>query len=307
MLTYRVGEALPATATRNLPLGRPLPGTRIHLLDEQGRPVPAGEKGELCIGGPGVARGYLNRPELTAERFVSEPSGDAPGARMYRTGDLARLLPDGDLEFCGRADHQVKVHGYRVELGEIEAALREDDRVQDAVVLLRDEQLVAFVGSRVMGPFAEPLSVPVLRETLKARLPQYMVPSAFLVLDKLPLTANGKIDRQGLAALPLAPSAPSGRYAAPRTPTEETLAAIWGRLLNVEAIGIDDDVFDLGAHSLLAMKALTQIRSAFQVNLVLRNLFEQPTIAGLAPVIDGLASLAAPRPAASGEREEIVL
>jgi amino acid adenylation domain-containing protein len=307
VLTYRVGEALPATATRNLPLGRPLPGTRIHLLDEQGRPVPAGEKGELCIGGPGVARGYLNRPELTAERFVSEPSGDAPGARMYRTGDLARLLPDGDLEFCGRADHQVKVHGYRVELGEIEAALREDDRVQDAVVLLRDEQLVAFVGSRVMGPFAEPLSVPVLRETLKARLPQYMVPSAFLVLDKLPLTANGKIDRQGLAALPLAPSAPSGRYAAPRTPTEETLAAIWGRLLNVEAIGIDDDVFDLGAHSLLAMKALTQIRSAFQVNLVLRNLFEQPTIAGLAPVIDGLASLAAPRPAASGEREEIVL
>ena len=307
VLTYRVGEALPATATRNLPLGRPLPGTRIHLLDEQGRPVPAGEKGELCIGGPGVARGYLNRPELTAERFVSEPSGDAPGARMYRTGDLARLLPDGDLEFCGRADHQVKVHGYRVELGEIEAALREDDRVQDAVVLLRDEQLVAFVGSRVMGPFAEPLSVPVLRETLKARLPQYMVPSAFLVLDKLPLTANGKIDRQGLAALPLAPSAPSGRYAAPRTPTEETLAAIWGRLLNVEAVGIDDDVFDLGAHSLLAMKALTQIRSAFQVNLVLRNLFEQPTIAGLAPVIDGLASLAAPRPAASGEREEIVL
>jgi amino acid adenylation domain-containing protein len=307
VLTYRVGEALPATATRNLPLGRPLPGTRIHLLDEQGRPVPAGEKGELCIGGPGVARGYLNRPELTAERFVSEPSGDAPGARMYRTGDLARLLPDGDLEFCGRADHQVKVHGYRVELGEIEAALREDDRVQDAVVLLRDEQLVAFVGSRVMGPFAEPLSVPVLRETLKARLPQYMVPSAFLVLDKLPLTANGKIDRQGLAALPLAPSAPSGRYAAPRTPTEETLAAIWGRLLNVEAIGIDDDVFDLGAHSLLAMKALTQIRSAFQVNLVLRNLFEQPTIAGLAPMIDGLASLAAPRPAASGEREEIVL
>jgi amino acid adenylation domain-containing protein len=307
VLTYRVGETMPATATRNLPLGRPLPGTRIHLLDEQGRPVPAGEKGELCIGGPGVARGYLNRPELTAERFVSEPFGDAPGARMYRTGDLARLLPDGDLEFCGRADHQVKVHGYRVELGEIEAALREDDRVQDAVVLLRDEQLVAFVGSRAMGPFVDPLTAPVLRETLKARLPQYMVPSAFLVLDKLPLTANGKIDRQGLAALPLTPAAPSGRYAAPRTPTEETLAAIWGRLLNLEAVGIDDDVFDLGAHSLLAMKALTQIRDAFQVNLVLRNLFEQPTIAGLAPVIDSLASLAAPRPAASGEREEIVL
>jgi len=307
VLTYRVGEALPATATRNLPLGRPLPGTRIYLLDEQGRPVAAGEKGELCIGGPGVARGYLNRPELTAERFASDPFGDAPGARMYRTGDLGRLLPDGELEFCGRADHQVKVHGYRVELGEIEAALREDERVQDAVVLLRDEQLVAFVGSRVTGPFMDPLTAPVLRETLKARLPHYMVPSAFVVLDKLPLTANGKIDRQGLAALPLAPAAPSGRYAAPRTPTEETLAAIWGRLLNVEAVGIDDDVFDLGAHSLLAMKALTQIRDAFQVNLVLRNLFEQPTIAGLAPVIDGLASLAAPRPAATGEREEIVL
>ena len=309
VLTYRVGAELPSTPSRNLPLGRPLPGTLIHLLDEKGQPVPAGEKGEICIGGPQVARGYLNRPELTAERFAREPFSADPQARMYRTGDLGRMLPEGDIEFCGRGDHQVKVHGYRVELGEIEAALREDERVQDAVVQLRDEQLVAFVGSKQIGfsPFGEPLTSSLLRENLKARLPQYMVPSAIVLLEKLPLTANGKIDRQALAALPIEAQARTTCYVAPRTETERALAAIWGELLKVETIGVDDDVFDLGAHSLLAMKALTRIREAFGVNLVLRNLFEQPSVGRLAPVIDGLASLAPPPARDGGEREEIVL
>ena len=306
VLTYRLGDELPRTPSRNLPLGRPLPGTRIHLLDEQARPVPAGEKGEICIGGVQVARGYLNRPELSAERFVRDPFSEDPQARMYRTGDLGRLLPEGDIEFCGRGDHQVKVHGYRVELGEIEAALREDERVQDAVVLLRDEQLVAFAGSKPAGPFVDPVNVATLREQLKARLPQYMVPSVIVLLETLPLNANGKLDRQGLAALPIEPQARTTEYVAPRTETERALVAIWGELLKVDQVGADDDVFDLGAHSLLAMKALTRIREAFGVNLVLRNLFEQPTVGRLAPVIDGLASLAPP-PARGGEREEIVL
>jgi amino acid adenylation domain-containing protein len=306
VLTYRLGDELPRTPSRNLPLGRPLPGTRIHLLDEQARPVPAGEKGEICIGGVQVARGYLNRPELSAERFVRDPFSEDPQARMYRTGDLGRLLPEGDIEFCGRGDHQVKVHGYRVELGEIEAALREEERVQDAVVLLRDEQLVAFAGSKPAGPFVDPVNASTLREQLKARLPQYMVPSVIVLLETLPLNANGKLDRQALAALPIEPQARTTEYVAPRTETERALVAIWGELLKVDQVGADDDVFDLGAHSLLAMKALTRIREAFGVNLVLRNLFEQPTVGRLAPVIDGLASLAPP-PARGGEREEIVL
>lgn len=310
VLTYRAAGELPQTQSRSLPLGRPLAGVTIHLLDGEGRPVPAGEKGEICIGGRGVARGYLNRPELTAERFVRDPYSADPDARMYRTGDLGRSLAQGDIEFCGRGDHQVKVHGYRVELGEIESALREQGEAQDAVVLLREEQLVAYVAAKQtsFSLYGEPLSAAVLREHLKARLPQYMVPSAYVLLEKLPLTANGKIDRQALAGLPVDAPARAVDYVAPRTETERALAAIWSELLKLDPVGIHDDVFDLGAHSLLAMKALTRIREAFGINLVLRNLFEQPSVAQLAPVIDGLASLApAQAPVGGGAREEIVL
>jgi acyl carrier protein len=236
-----------------------------------------------------VARGYLNRPELTAEKFAEG---------FYRTGDRARLLADGSYEFCGRVDHQVKVHGYRVELGEIEAALREHG-AQDAVVLLREGELVAYLTPKEADASA-------LREFLKARLPQYMVPSAFVLLEKLPLNANGKIDRQSLAALAVEAPAPSKNYIAPRSETEKAIAAIWRELLRVEQIGADDDVFDLGAQSLMAMKALARIREAFQVNLSLRNLFEHPTVAGLASAIDALTVLARPKPA-QGEREEISL
>jgi acyl-coenzyme A synthetase/AMP-(fatty) acid ligase/acyl carrier protein len=278
VLTYHASGELPATPSGTLPLGRPLPNAEIRLVD-----------GELWIGGAGVARGYLNRPELTAEKFAEG---------FYRTGDRARLLADGSYEFCGRVDHQVKVHGYRVELGEIEAALREHG-AQDAVVLLREGELVAYLTPKEADASA-------LREFLKARLPQYMVPSAFVLLEKLPLNANGKIDRQSLAALAVETRAPSKNYIAPRSETEKAIAAIWRELLRVEQIGADDDVFDLGAQSLMAMKALARIREAFQVNLSLRNLFEHPTVAGLASAIDALTALARPKPA-QGEREEISL
>jgi aryl carrier-like protein len=239
---------------------------------------------------------------------------------MYRTGDLARSLPDGNVEFCGRIDHQVKVHGFRVELGEIEQALREHGAVQDAVALVRDEpsgdrQLLAYVTAapRQSALYAEELSVAALREYLKERLPRYMVPSAFVILPRLPLNANGKVDRQALAALAVRKEAEREAerdYVAPRTETERALASIWQELLSQEKVAIGDDVFDLGAHSLMAMKALTRMRDVFGVNLALRTLFERPTIAGLAEIIDGLASLqavAASSQPHAGDREEIVL
>jgi acyl carrier protein len=270
--------------------------------------VPIGEQGELCIGGRGVARGYLNRPDLTAEKFVADPFSPDPEARLYRTGDRARYLPDGNIEFCGRIDHQIKLHGYRVELGEIEAALREQDAVQDAVVLAPEDesgekQLVAYVSA------SPPLTPATLREHLKARLPQYMVPSAFVLRESLPLTLNGKIDRQALASVPFENLEAAREFVGPRTQTEKALAVIWSQLLKLENLGIDDDVFDLGAHSLQAMKALTQIRDVFEVNLALRNLFEHPTIAGLAQAIDGLVLVAKPKTVSqdSAGREEIVL
>jgi amino acid adenylation domain-containing protein len=308
VLTYHARAQLPGTRSGTLPLGRPLPNSRVYLLDGEGQPVPIGEQGELCIGGRGVARGYLNRPDLTAEKFVADPYSPDPEARLYRTGDRARYLSDGNIEFCGRIDHQIKLHGYRVELGEIEAALREQDAVQDAVVLAPEDQsgekqLVAYVSAR------QPLTPATLREHLKARLPQYMVPSAFVQMESLPLTLNGKIDRQALASVPFENLEAARAFVGPRTQTEKALAAIWGALLKVANIGIDDDVFDLGAHSLQAMKALTQIRDVFEVNLALRNLFEHPTIAGLAEAIDGLVLVAKPKAASqdSAGREEIVL
>jgi acyl carrier protein len=246
---------------------------------------------EIHIGGAGVARGYLNRPALTAEKFAGG---------FYRTGDRGRFLPDGSIEFRGRVDHQVKLHGYRVELGEIEAALRSHPGVRDAVVLLREDHLVAYVAPGNADPQA-------LREHLKTRLPPYMVPSVFVTLEKLPLTPNGKVDRQGLAALVIEKKELVVEAAsAPRTETEKALAAIWAELLQVAEVGIHDDVFDLGAHSLMAMKALTQIRDRFNVSLSLRNLFEHSTVAALGEAVDSLL-LIKPASPVGGEREEFVL
>ena len=273
VLTYHV-KNIPSTASGTLPLGKPLPNVHVELVD-----------GEICIGGAQVARGYLNRPELTAEKFAGG---------VYRTGDRGRLLADGSIEFCGRVDHQVKVHGYRVELGEIEAALRAHESVRDAVVLLREGELAGFVAPAASDARA-------LKEHLKSRLPQYMVPATVAVLDRLPLNANGKLDRQALLSIKNQTSA--GKAAG--NETEKALAEIWAGLLQVDSVGVDDDVFDLGAHSLMAMKALTQIRERFQVNLSLRNLFERPTVAGLAEAVESVL-LSRSKPL-QGEREEIVL
>jgi amino acid adenylation domain-containing protein len=314
VLTYAVHGLLPDTPSKTLPLGKPLPGASAHVVDESGRPVPPGDKGELWIGGAGVARGYLNRPELTGEKFVPDPCGAQPGARLYRTGDLARALPDGSLEFCGRIDHQVKLHGYRVELGEIEAALLGHGAVREAAVLAREDaaggkQLVAYVAGDAAQPalFAEALSPAGLREYLKERLPPYMVPGAFVLLERLPLSANGKVDRQALGAAPVESAAPRRAFVAPRTQTEKTLASIWSALLEQDEIGIHDDLFDLGAHSLMAMRALTRMREAFGVDLALRNLFERPTVAALAELADALSSLRGEGAAGGGSREEILL
>jgi len=603
VLTYHVGSQVPRTQSGTLPLGQPLPNSRVYVLDGARHPVSPGDQGELYIGGCGVARGYLNRPDLTAERFVPDPFNPHPGDRLYRTGDLVRSLPDGNLEFGGRVDDQVKLHGYRIELGEIEATLREQHGVRDAVVLAREnesgeKQLVAYVvpkranqalwgctalhilpdgapvahlnkneteyiyneifvlqaylrhgitirdgdcivdaganiglftvfvsrlarnlrvvavepnpaafaclqanaaawgatvkclpvglsredksanltffeglsllsgfyadaaterevvksyvfnqqsESRDNPQFAaavgeliddrlqartvsaqlrtlsgviaeegldridllkinvekseldvllglspgdwpkvrqvvvevdrreslEPITMlleqhgfevlveqdpllrttelcyvyasrpsatgdeprlirqqragahvrslpsvngeivthPTLRQHLKERLPQYMIPSAFILMEKFPLTANGKIDRQGLATFSPGSMQPAHDVVGPRTDTEQALAAIWAELLKVEPIGIHDDFFDLGGHSLLAITAVSRIRDVFEVDLPLRNLFERPTIAGLAEVIDALAWVAGPRqqPAAAGSREEIEL
>ncbi len=254
------------------------------MLDARLQPVPVGVSGELYIGGDGLGRGYLNRPDLTAEKFVADPFSTESGARMYRTGDLCRYLADGTLDYLGRVDNQVKVRGFRIELGEIESVLLQHAGVVDAVVLARedspgDRRLVGYVVRQDAG-----LSVSDLREHLKAKLPEYMVPSAFVFLEALPLTVNGKVDRKALPK-------PEGTgldeaYVAPRTPIEEGLAEIWRSVLSVEAVGIDDNFFELGGHSLLATQVISRVRNTFQVDVPLRALFESPTIAELAQQVE---------------------
>ena len=271
------------TPRESVPIGRPITNMRLHVLDRSFGPVPAGVIGELYIGGLGVARGYAGRPELTAERFVPDPFGGEPGARLYRTGDLARYLPDGVLEFLGRRDHQVKVRGYRIELGEIEAALAAHADVADCAVLAREDvpgdvRLVAYVAS---GGARRP-AAPQLRRFLAERLPEHMLPSSFVPLDALPLTANGKVDR---ARLP-APERDAGDAAsmdeAPRTTIEDKLQAIWSETLGMPRVGIRRHFFAIGGHSLLAVRVISRIAEVFGVRLPLRRLFERPTIAELA-------------------------
>ena len=271
------GSGLPA-------IGRLITGARGYVVDAGAEPVGLGVAGELWLGGDGLARGYLGRPELTAERFVPDPFGGEPGGRLYRTGDLVRYRtngPDGELEFLDRLDHQVKVRGFRIELGEIEARLAALPGVREAVVLARPEargelRLVAWVAADSGSPDSWSAS-------LRAVLPSYMVPSAWGVVESLPLTQNGKVDRRALAALPspLAAGA-SEDGGAPRTPAEELVAGIFASVLGVEKVGIDASFFELGGHSLLATQLASRIREAFGVELPLRAVFESPTVAGLA-------------------------
>jgi amino acid adenylation domain-containing protein len=269
----------------NLPVGRPTGNARLYVLDRAGQPVPARVPGELFVGGEGVARGYLGRPELTAATFVPDPFAGEPGARLYRTGDRVRWLADGTLEFLGRIDHQVKVRGFRVEPGEVEAALERHPRVREAVVLARGQALVGyFTGEDGIPDAGE------LRAHLRALLPEHMVPGAFVALEALPLTPNGKLDRRALPA----PDAGAGReYAAPRGGTERALAEAWAEVLGVERVGAHDDFFELGGHSLLATRLVSRVREAFGVEVPLRALFERPTVAGLAELVEEMSLLAA--------------
>ncbi|MEW5927673.1 MAG: amino acid adenylation domain-containing protein, partial [Gemmatimonadota bacterium] len=256
-------------------IGRPIANTRVYLLDRGVEPVPAGIAGEAYIGGEGVARGYLGRPELTAERFVPDPFAAEPGARMYRTGDLARRRPDGALEYLGRTDSQVKVRGFRIELGEIEAALALHPEVGEAAVVAREDasghaRLVAYLAGA---------AVPAgLREFLRGRLPEHMVPSALVALDAFPRTPNGKTDRRALAALEVAAGGARDAYVAPRTPEEEIVARAWSAVLGVERVGARDGFFELGGHSLLAMQVVSRVRAALGVEVPLRAVFDAPRL-----------------------------
>jgi amino acid adenylation domain-containing protein len=262
----------------NVPIGRPLANTRVYVVDAALQPVPVGVAGELYIGGAGVVRGYLGRPALTAERFVADPFAGEPGARMYRTGDLARWRPDGRLEFVGRTDFQVKVRGFRIELGEIEARLSEHADVREAVVLARedvpgDHRLVAY--------FVGAAEAEALRAHLSERLPEYMVPAAYVRLETLPLTPNGKIDRKALPA-PEGDAYASREYEAPVGKFEVALAEIWTELLRVERVGRKDHFFELGGHSLLALQVVSRVRQGLGVEIALGAVFDTPVLSALA-------------------------
>jgi amino acid adenylation domain-containing protein len=294
--SVRCTAMLCTDATRPPPLGRPVANARLYVLDARLEPVPVGVPGEVYMAGLQVARGYLGRAELTAERFVPDPFRGVPGARMYRSGDRGRWLPDGVLEFVGRTDFQVKVRGFRIEPGEVEAALLEHPALGEAVVVARgaaaeERHLVAYVAPR-RGATAP--AAAELREHLRARLPEYMVPSAVVALEALPLTPAGKTDRR---ALPVPEVGPGESFVVPRTPAEELLAAIWADTLGVESVGAHDDFFARGGHSLAATVIVARARRAFGVELPLRAVFEAPTVSGLAERVQGLL--------ASGEGEQV--
>jgi amino acid adenylation domain-containing protein len=270
------------------PIGRAIAGARIRLLDERRQPVGAGETGQLCVGGAGLARGYRHRPDLTAERFIPDAFADEPGARLYLTGDLARQLPDGQYAFLGRIDDQIKIRGYRVEPDEISSVLNRHPDVVENVIAAREDggekRLVAYV---VTAPASEP-TYSGLREFLRGTLPEYMIPSAFVRLDRLPLTANGKVDRAALPAPESADTLQDDASAPPVSETEQRIAEIVGELLHLDEIDVDDNFFMLGGHSLLGAQLIARLRQSFGVDIALRSLFEAPTVAALSAEVERL-------------------
>jgi acyl-coenzyme A synthetase/AMP-(fatty) acid ligase len=257
-------------------MGRPIGGATAHVLGRHGEPVPPGVPGELYLGGSGLARGYPGHPALTAERFVPDPYGP-PGSRLYRTGDRVRLLPDGALEFLGRLDEQVKVRGFRVEPGEVTAALLTHPGVRQAVVTADGDRLVAYLAGS-----AEPDEV---RAHLAATLPAHLVPSGWVPVDELPLTVTGKVD---LAALPAPGPLPAAEFVPPRTDAEVLVAEVWARVLDVQGVGALDDFFALGGHSLLATRVAALLRNAIDVDVPIRMVFDHPTVAELAAAVEEL-------------------
>ncbi|MEO1430397.1 MAG: amino acid adenylation domain-containing protein [Cyanobacteria bacterium J06633_8] len=273
-----------------IPIGCPISNVQTYILDSQLQPLPIGVPGELYIGGDGLARGYLNRPQLTSERFISNPLLPNKSQRLYKTGDLARYRDDGNIEYIGRIDNQVKVRGFRIELGEIEATINAHPQVKQAVVIVRedinnDKRLVAYV------IFEELTTTKQLREYLKSKLPEYMVPSAFVTLDTLPLTPNGKVDRKALQTADTDTIERENEYVAPRTVSEEIIANIFAEVLNVKNVGIHDNFFNLGGHSLLATQLISKLRVAFSSEIPLRTIFESPTVAELEPILTNNSTL----------------
>ncbi|MEL4897612.1 amino acid adenylation domain-containing protein [Crocosphaera sp. Alani8] len=263
--------------TEKVRLGKPINNTQLYILDKDYNQLPIGVPGELYIGGKGVTRGYLKRPELTAERFIANPF--KAGERLYKTGDLVKYGEDREIEYIGRIDYQVKLRGYRLELGEIETTILNHNQIKEAVVIVKEESLIAYIVCQ------EDISINPrsIKEYIGEKLPNYMIPSRFVELEKLPLTPNGKIDRKALPEIELK----SEDYIVPKTATEEILAGIWGTILNIERVSVEENFFEIGGHSLLATQIMSQVRQVFEVELPLRVLFEKPTIRSLSKVIEG--------------------
>jgi acyl carrier protein len=292
------------------PIGRPLPNTQAYVLDRHLQPLPIGVPGELFVGGVQLTSGYWNRPELTAQQFISDPFHAEPGARLYKTGDLVRFLPDGNIDFLGRIDHQVNIRGFRIELGEIEFAIARHPAIREVVVIARedvpgDKRLIAYFVAA--NPAAD--LIDELRSLARARMPEYMVPAHFVSLDALPRTRNGKVDRKALPAPGATDLAPRLRATTPRTPTEEMLVSAFREVLEREDFGVFDSFFDLGGHSLMAMRLMSKVRLASGIDLPIRNLFERPSVAALAEAVDALTWVASSRqrPSVAVSREEIEL
>ena len=271
-----------------VPIGQPINGTQVHVLDENLRPVPGGQVGELYAGGDGVALGYLGRPEQTAERFIPDPFGSRPGGTLYRTGDLVRRQADGTVEFLGRADNQVKIRGFRIEPGEIEAALLARPEISDAAVVAEQYERT---GRRLVAFYVceQDISVPELRRCLGSTLPPYMIPASFVRITGLPLTPNGKVDRSALLNdRDVSSERPdvSSDYRAPQGAVEEALAGIWGDLMEIDEVGVDDEFFELGGHSLMAIQITAEIAALWGVEILPRTVYENPTVAELAQAIE---------------------
>ncbi|MEH2290128.1 amino acid adenylation domain-containing protein [Nostoc sp.] len=284
--TYSTCAWIHKGASNTPPIGRPIHNTEIYLLDQNLQLVPVGVQGMLYIGGEGLARGYLNEAKLTADKFIPNPYANLPGKRLYKTGDLARYLPNGEIEYIGRIDNQVKIRGFRIELGEIEALISQYPAVREVVVVVREDSadsknLVTYV----VPQKEQTLVIPELRSFLESKLPNYMVPTAFIILEALPLTPNGKVDRKALP-VPDITQVISSNIVPPSTPIENLLAGIWSEILSIDKVGINNNFFELGGHSLIATRVMSQIRQVFQVELPLRYLFEKPTIVGLAKEIE---------------------
>ncbi len=279
----------PLKSGASIPIGKPIANTQVYILDAHLQPVPIGIAGELYIGGDGLATGYLHRPDLTQERFIPNPFTPDSHSYLYKSGDLARYLPTGEIEYLGRIDYQVKVSGFRIELGEIEAALLKYPDIKEAVAIVREDtpgkKVLAAYFTR-SGDGDRSTIIPELRKFLKQQLPEFMMPSSFMVLETMPLTPNGKIDRQALPKPDLA--ANRATYIAPRTPLEQQITNIWSHLLKLEQVGVNDNFFELGGYSLIGIQMIAKLRQTLQVELLMSNLFELPTVAELADRIENL-------------------